>query len=146
MKLRGNDMTLMVQRDGKWRAIAYATTCELDVQAEMLEVGSSLTGQWRHMLKRRLQWMGSTGHLMTDVRQEADIMEMVMSADPVTICMGSVQPHPMAIEADGWVLDGRVQMKGEAYVSRATVSARRGDVVTISAEFTGNGELEITWG
>ena len=39
MKLRGNDMTLMVQRDGQWRAIAYATTCEMDINVELVEVG-----------------------------------------------------------------------------------------------------------
>lgn len=138
-------MTLMVQRDGKWRAIAYATTCEIDINAEMVEVGSSLTGLWRMLRKRKLQWVGTTGHLMADMKQEVDILEMVMSKEPVTVCLGSVAPHTAAVSAADQTLDGRVKLTGEAYVTRATISARRGDAVTISAKMEGNGELKVEW-
>jgi predicted secreted protein len=145
MKLRGNDMTLMVYRDGKWRAIAYATTCEIDISADLLEVGSALTGNWRTYKKRKRGWTGSTGHLLADVKQEVDILELVDSDEPVTVCFGSVERHPGQITDADYVLDEKVQIKGEALVTRATVAARRGDCVTISATLQGNGPLEVLW-
>lgn len=145
MKLRGNDMTLMVQRDGQWRAIAYATTCEMDINVELVEVGSALTGRWRKYRKRKKDWTGSTGHLMADVKQEVDILELVDSDEPVAVCFGSVESHTEPITDADYKLDGKVKIVGEAHVTRATVSARRGDCVTISATLQGNGPLEVLW-
>jgi hypothetical protein len=140
MKLRGNDMALMVDKDGEWRSIAYATTCEIDIQARMVEVGSPMTGRWRKMKKRGQQWVGSTGHLMADKKEEADIMEMVKERRAVMVCFGTVK------RVDGMVeLTEKGEMTGEAYVASARVSARKGDMVTISAEIVGIGTLAALW-
>ena len=138
-------MVLMVEKGGRWRSIAYGTTCEIDINAEMVETGSGMTGLWRTLRKRKLQWVGTTGHLMADTKQEVDILEMVMSKEPVRVCIGTIAPHTGSVAADEQTLDGRLKMTGEAYVTRATISARRGDVVTISATMEGNGELEVEW-
>ena len=145
MKLRGNDMTVMVYVNGKWRAIAYATTCELDINADTLEVGSALNGKWRESKKRKLSWSGTTGHLMADVKQQVDILGLVMSMEPVQVCFGTVK-SASATSAENLALDGRLKLSGKAYVTRATISARRGDMVTISAAFEGTGELTTEWG
>lgn len=135
----------MVMKDGVWRALAYATTCELDINKETVETGSKLTGRWRTSRARKLGWTISAGHLMADVQQEVDIMELVKSDKTVTVCMGSVEPHDETVTDAAHVLDGRLMMTGSAHVTRATVSAKNGDFVTISIALEGTGALTSAW-
>lgn len=145
MKLKGKDMTLMVMRNGAWRAIAYATTCELDITKETVETGSKLTGKWRTIRSRKKAWTMSSGHLMADVKQEIDIIDLATGDEEVTVCLGSVESHEETITDADYKLDGKVMLTGKAIVTRATVSAKNKDYVTISMSLEGNGALTSAW-
>lgn len=140
MKLRGNDMMVLAYVGGEYRAIAYATACDIDMQAKMVETGSPLTGAWKRLRKRGVSWLGTTAHLMADARQEVDIMELVREGRSVMVAFGCVTRKGGQTE-----LTDKMRLTGQAYISRANVTARRGDVVTMSATLTGAGTLATLW-
>lgn len=136
MKLQGNDMTVMVYADGVYQSIAYARTCELDIESRMVEVGCALTGKWRRLKKRGLQWTSSTMYLMAEAEQSADILRMAREKARVAVVFGTIERVD-----DGMVLNNKVKISGEALLTSARVTAQRGDVVTMAAELVGQGRL-----
>lgn len=144
-KIRGNDLILMYDVDGKWKAIAFGTTCEIDINAEVIEVSSPDTGKWVKVKKRKLSWSVSTAHLMGNVKKTPDLLDMLQSDEAIKICIGSVEAHPNQIDHTEYALDGRYAITGYAQIVRATITARKGDMVTISAELRGDGALKQAW-
>ena len=47
-KIKGQDLVVMFrdETDRSWKAVAYATDCELDINVSMLETGSQDSGKW----------------------------------------------------------------------------------------------------
>lgn len=142
MKLKGNNLIVFFRIDGQWRTLAYATTCELDIQAETITVGSPDTGRWEKKKKRRLGWNGSSAHLMSDIKDEANLFGLLKSDLPVRVCFGSVIDHKSPINStDNYIKNGKVSLEGDALITRMTITGRRGDCVTLSVSFVGIGEL-----
>lgn len=141
-KVKGNDLILFVQKDGEYKAIAYSTTCEIDMQADTIDIGSPDTGQWKRRKKRRKSWNVSSGHLVSSKKQTSEIFNFFLNDEPVAMMLGTVAPHAETMSADDYTPDGRLQMSGEALLTRVTITARKGDYVTMSVELTGSGELK----
>ena len=51
-KVRANDLIVMYRVSGVWKAIAFATSCEIDISADMIETSSSVTGKWKTFVKK----------------------------------------------------------------------------------------------
>ena len=77
-KIKGNDLILFIQKDGKYKAYAYSTTCEIDIQANTIEVGSPDTGQWVRKKKRKISWRVSSGYLMSDGSASMEIFKTLI--------------------------------------------------------------------
>ena len=137
-KIRANDLIVMYKVNGLWKAIAFATSCEIDISADTIEISSPDTGRWKKYKKRKKGWRISTAYLKGNVRKTPDLIEMLNSDDPVQVCFTTVEPHPDIIKHTEYKQDGRYMLTGEALVVRVTESARKGDMVTISAELQGN--------
>lgn len=144
-KIRANDLIVMYRIGGVWKAIAYATSCEIDLSADTMETSSPNTGKWKTYRKRKRGWRISTAHLMGNVKKHPDLLTMLDSDEPIEVCMATVEAHPGIIEHTEYKQDGKYLLQGEALVVRMTVSARKGDMVTMSAELLGNGKLEQVW-
>lgn len=145
MKLRGNDLIVMYEVDGKWKAIAYATTCEIDISADTIETSSPDTGRWKTYKKRKKGWRISTAHLMANVRKTPDLFLLLDRDEPMRVCLTAVEAHPDIIKHTEYKQSGHYQLTGSALVVRHTVTARKGDMVAVSAELLGNGGLEQVW-
>ena len=52
-KIKGNNLILFVRKEERYKAFAFSTTCEIDIQADTITVGSPDTGQWGKKKKRR---------------------------------------------------------------------------------------------
>ena len=141
-KLRGNELIVFFEKGGVWKTLAYATTCEIDIQAEVMDVGSPDTGRWVKKKKRRRSWNVSSGHLMSDVKQEIDLYDYLISDNPVKVCVSSVAAHDEQIKSIGYVPDGRYSLVGDALVTRMTITGNRGDFCTLSMSLAGSGELK----
>lgn len=144
-KIRANDLIVMYMVDGRWKAIAFATSCEIDISADTIETSSPDTGRWKTYKKRKKGWRISTAHLKGNVKKTPDLFEMLKSDDPVQVCFTTVEAHPDIIKHTEYKQDGRYMLTGEALVIRVTETARKGDMVTISAELQGNGPLDQVW-
>lgn len=144
-KIKANDLIVMYMVDGVWKAIAFATSCEIDVSADTIEISSPTTGRWKTYKKRKRTWRISTAYLKGNVKKTPDLFELLDSDEPIKICFTTVEAHPDIIKATEYKKDGRYELTGEALVVRVTESARKGDMVTLSAELQGNGPLEQVW-
>lgn len=145
MKVEANNFTIFW--NGK--AIAYATTAELDVNADIYEVGSPTSGGWRRHKKGRKCWTISAGHLI-DLRGPQHLgsdyrnpYEMVVKDEEVDVAFGAIVPHG-TMEAKDMRPTGAALYSGRALVRRFTVSAVKGQFVSCQFEAVGNGELAET--
>lgn len=63
MIIHGKD--IIIKADGA--VIAAATSCELDVSADVIKTASPTDGQWQHGIAGRKSWQASCSHLVTDI-------------------------------------------------------------------------------
>ena len=68
-KIRANDLIVMYKVNGRWKAIAFATSCEIDISADIIETSSPDTGRWKTYKKRKKGWRISTAHLKGNVKK-----------------------------------------------------------------------------
>lgn len=144
MKLRGNDLIVFFEQDGEWKTLAYGTTCEIDITADTMTVGSPYTGRWEKKKKRRISWNGSSGHLISMDSGLDAIYRMLTDVQPVKMLIGSVETHREPMEANNYLPDGRIKLEGDALITRLTVTGRKGDMATMSFSFQGTGILNVT--
>lgn len=144
-KIRANDLIVMYKVAGAWKAIAYATSCEIDISSETIETSSPDTGKWKTFKKRKKTWKINTAHLKGNVVKTPDLFTLLESDEPIKVCMTTVEAHPDIIKHTEYKPSGHYQLAGDALVVRMTTTARKGDMVTMSAELQGNGKLEQVW-
>jgi hypothetical protein len=63
MIIHGKD--IIIKADGE--VIAAATSCELDISADIIKTASPTDGQWQHGIAGRKSWRASCSHLVTDI-------------------------------------------------------------------------------
>lgn len=144
-KIKGNDLILFIQKNDKYKAYAYSTTCEIDIQADTIEVGSPDTGQWVKKKKRKKNWRLSSGYLISEGGDTSELFKTLIDNNSVMITLGSVRPHADVMDANDYVTDGRLTIQGEGMLTRMTITGRKGDFVTMSIEVEGSGGLAVLW-
>lgn len=142
MKVNGSDIYVFIQIGGRWKTLAFGTTCEIDIVAETKAVSSPDTGLWEILKKGRFSWSGSSGHLLAEGRQETDIFDVLKSAEAVKVAFSTVVPSDAPRDFRSVLPDGRFGLAGNANISRMTVTGKVGDCTTLSFTFTGSGKLE----
>ena len=151
-KIKGQNLVVLFQgADMQWKALAYATQCELDIQLSMLEVGSADSGDWQHFKGKKKGWKITCAHLLSDVEQPIDIDDILFKGAKIKVTFTCVEDHPIPksdppqYEPDyrfygppyGYVYT----RTGTAIVARHTVTARHRTYVASSLELTGSGPL-----
>lgn len=63
---------IIIKADGA--VIAAATSCELDISAEVIKTASPTDGQWQHGIAGRKSWRASCSHLVTDILDPAQMV------------------------------------------------------------------------
>ena len=146
-KVHGRDLTVLVETDGEWKAVACATTCELDVDVSLLATGSGHDGAWKHSIPKLKGWRVTAGHLLSSAEQPVDFGHLIQTAPRVRLAFVTVEPHYDA-QPDNpeYTPDGVMVRTGHAIVTRQTVTAGNRDFVTMSVEFTGDGPLLYSFG
>ena len=152
-KIKGQNLVVLFQDAVtlEWKALAYATQCELDVNRTMLEVGSATSGNWQHFKPKKMGWRITAAHLLSDVDQPVDVDQLLSEGTKVKITFTCVADHPMP-KSDPPQYEPEYRFfgppygyaytrTGEAYVSRHTVTARHRTYVSSSIELTGTGPL-----
>lgn len=70
MIIHGKD--IIIKADGE--VIAAATSCELDISAEVIKTASPTDGQWQHGIAGRKSWRATCSHLVTDILDPAQMV------------------------------------------------------------------------
>jgi hypothetical protein len=83
MIIHGKD--IIIKADGE--VIAAATSCELDVSADIIKTASPTDGQWQHGIAGRKSWRASCSHLVTDI---LDPVQMVGVDVTLTINIANI--------------------------------------------------------
>lgn len=144
-KIRANDLIVMYWVNGEWKAIAFATSAEIDISADTIETSSPETGRWKTYQKRKKGWRISSAHLKGNVKETPDLFELLDSDEPIRVCFTTVEAHPDMIDSKNYKKSGHYELTGEALLIRYTETARKGDMVTLSSEMQGTGKLEQVW-
>ena len=63
---------ILIKADGE--VIAAATSCDLDISAEVIKTASPTAGQWQHGIAGRKSWRASCSHLVTDILDPAQMV------------------------------------------------------------------------
>ena len=74
-KIRANDLIVMCMMAGRGKAIAFATSCEIDISADTIETSSPDTGRWKTFKKRKKGWRISTANLKGNVKKTPDLFD-----------------------------------------------------------------------
>ncbi len=152
-KIKGQNLVVLFydSATSSWKALAYATQCELDINRSMLEVGSADSGKWQHFKPKKMGWRITCAHLLSDVEQPVDIDEVLTNGTKVKVTFTCVEDHPLPkSDPPEYKPDFRFfgppygyayTRTGEAFVARHTVTARHRTYVSSSIELTGTGPL-----
>ena len=103
-------------------AIAGATTCDIEVNAETIETASPTSGSWREFVTGRKEWTISVSYLVANTRDD-----LLSVGDNVVLAVG---------DRTG------TELQGHAIVERVHITGNVGDIVKGQFVFRGNGELE----
>lgn len=150
-KIKGQDLVVLFDMGASgYKAVAYATDCELDLTIDMQPFcpppSDGQSGiRWQQNKPKRISWTVTSAHLLSDQEQPVDFDELIRNKTKVQVVFACVQPHPDP-EADPpqYALVPGVHTyahTGSAYIKRHTVTARNRTYVTSSIELTGTGPL-----
>lgn len=106
------------------QAIAASKTCSISLDVELIEVASTVGGDFREFIPGRLSWKVST--------------EQLISQFASNLLLATGQRVTLQITVKG---DQDLTGDGQAIVTSCRVSAARGSIAAGQFEFTGSGYL-----
>ena len=151
-RIKGQNLVVLFRSPsgGEWKAVAFATDCELDVNVSMLEKGSQEHGYEKEFTPGEASWRITASHLLSSATQPVDLDTLLMNRTQMQVTFTCVAGHddPMS-DPPQYQPEFRMRAPygyaytrtGLAYVSRHTVTARDRNYVTSSIELTGTGAL-----
>lgn len=133
-KIKGRDVSLAMEIDGEdIETIAYARDCSIDVQCDIAEFTSPLSGRGKRNRPGRYSWTVRIETLIANSEQPVVLLERLKEGLLVTLTM-DVQLRKDA----QWQT-----LRGEAVVQSWGENAPLQGLATFSASFVGDGELVI---
>lgn len=122
MAIKGNN--ILIYRNGT--AIAGATANEVTSGAELIEVGSTSSGQWKQYLAKRKSWTVSVSYLILADTGVRDLLNIGTS---------------YTIKIRGRNSNDSTGVSGTAILKSCHITAIKGNLVQGSFQFEGNGQL-----
>ena len=122
MAIQGNNIIVLL--DGQ--AIAGTKSDELQVDSETIEIASATDQGWTHHISGRKSWSLTVGWLLL---ANTDVRKVLLAGSVVTIKIKGRGDT----DANG--------LQGSAIISKAKITAIRGNLATGSFAFVGNGPL-----
>lgn len=147
-KVKGQNIAVLI-KDTTWKAVAFATVCEVDESASVIDVGSATSGKWRHVKPKRKSWQVTSGHLLSNAQAAVDLESIFANETRILVAFCEVIDHPAVMaEPPVYTPDttnaNAFKRCGYCYITRLTVTARNRDYATLSVTFTGDGPLSTT--
>ena len=122
--VNGNNILIYATYNGTTQAVAATRSLSVQVGAEMIEIASPNSGEWRAYLAGRKNWAINVGWLVSAI---SDIDKLLLAAQQVTIrIVGRGQTYGLT---------------GTALVQTARVDSNVGNLANGSFVFQGTGAL-----
>lgn len=148
--LKGSNVLVFIDEE----AIAFATSESLSITPNTTEVSTKSHGLYPSLIVNSIGWTVSVENLASDDGMKA-LNALVNSAKnntPVHLKFGTpanwpkngggiVNPGPQGPEA--WTVPSKILAEGDAILTSYSWNMPAGDNLTMSAEFTGVGELTL---
>ena len=122
MAIQGNNIIVLMNG----QAIAGTKSDELNVDCETIEIASATDQGWTHYISGRKSWSLTVGWLLL---ANTDVRKVLLVGSSVTIKIKGRGDT----DANG--------LQGSAIISKAKITAIRGNLATGSFAFVGNGPL-----
>lgn len=118
--MKGNDLIITSG------SVIYASkSCDIDTDADTIEVSSPTSGKWREYLAGRCGWNVSTAYLVGDAKWRDDLLRV---GQKVTLRFKNRGED--------------ATMTGDAIITKCHITATRGNLAQGSFSFLGTGPLE----
>lgn len=121
MAIRGNN--ILIYKNGS--AIAGVITDEIQVGAELIEIGSPTSGQWKDFIVGRKSWSVSVSYL---VLTNGHITDLLAVGNSYTL---TIRPRS----------SGALVVSGTAILKTCKITATKGNLAQGSFQFQGTGQL-----
>lgn len=128
MVIHGNDIIILAGDT----AIAGATSCDIQVQTDAIEVSRPTDGAARHFIPGRYTWQVTTGHLIVGDTGGTPLRTFIRRAIYRNLLT-------IVIRDNDYTGD---QVTGTVICQTARVTAQRGNLAQGSYMFQGSGPLE----
>ena len=135
MKKKGRDVSVSIEIDGGGAEIvALARDADIDVNCDIAEFTSPLSGRAKRNRAGRYSWAVNIGTLIEASSQPARLLELLKSGASLALTM----------DADLSLGDGySYVLQGNAVTTRWAIGAPLQGLATFSASFVGDGELTL---
>ena len=133
MRIKGKNVSLLVERNGEYVRIGLARDCSLDVQCDAQEFTSALSGRGKRYRAGRYGWNAQVETLMEDGEQQVFLLEALKAGETLVLRMDTQ-----------WRYAGYTRvLQGNVLVAGWSEKAPLQGAATCSANFVGDGELEV---
>lgn len=140
--LKGNDLILFTEDGAVKTVLAQATSCDIEISNEPLEVTSKSSGDFKEFVNGRIEWSVSTGGLVdfTQTNGIAALNTAVFSGADVKIVVGvatkGADTKPTGLDTTKGYYSGTCKV-----TSISINTGNAGELSTYSAKLTGTGQL-----
>lgn len=154
--ISGSDLMLFVERDGKKRSIAYATSHSLEINADTRDVSTKDNGNgvWQASEVGMMSWSTGSENLccLDDPHGIGynELVEIMLKREPIE-CVFALQnsitdytdkiDKEFEVPADGWKYDATNNYHGKAIITSLSLTAQNGERANYSVSLQGVGAL-----
>lgn len=140
--INGSDLMVFSKVGTTMASFACATTCTVNVTAELLETSSKDSGAWKEQDARKLGWNLKSDQLMTIAGYDAVFAAMV-ARQAVDIEFGVAgNAGSEGMPAEGWTVPV-VGYMGKAIITSLDLNAGDNENATYSVSMEGTGPLTL---
>lgn len=135
----GDDMFLYITDETSDKVVAFATSCQIQVDGETIDTSNKMSGRWNSNLAGKngytitadALYTQTTGHFSFD-----DLMEKMIAGGAIGWKVGK------ATDSTDFALDtSKPYYSGEAFVTSLSLSAGNNEIASCSITLTGSGAI-----
>lgn len=142
--LKGSDLILFTVEGATKTVLAQATSCDIEISNEPLEVTSKSSGDFKEFVNGRIEWSISTGGLVdfTETNGMIKLNSALFSGADVNVVVGvatkGTDSKPTGLDATKQYYEGTVKV-----ASLSINTGNAGELSTYSASLKGTGQLQF---
>jgi predicted secreted protein len=142
--IKGSDLMLFVKQDATYTTIAFATACQLQVNANTLETSSKDSGKWTAKQTSKLNWSVTTDALFSTVEFSALFNKMVARSElEIAFTIATNADSDSGKPSGGWTPDTS-GYRGKCVITSLSANAPDNENATFNVSLEGTGALTNT--